>query len=189
MRSANGTQNQREQNYPIAETSSMGKSPHLLCISLLLFFSFYSMFLSLLIFSDFFFGKQLQRLYNLDARKFVIGNVGPIGCIPYQRTINRVNQDECVKLPNQLAVQYNGRLRDLLTELNENLPGATFALANVFDLVMELITNYAKYGGYYFFFLLFLSFSFFPSITNAGMWPLAFLFMDFTCLSIFNTTI
>ncbi|KAJ8645630.1 hypothetical protein MRB53_007378 [Persea americana] len=89
---------------------------------------------------------QLTRLYNLDARKFVIGNVGPIGCIPYQRTINRVNQDECVKLPNQLAVQYNGRLRDLLTELNENLPGATFALANVFDLVMELITNYAKYG-------------------------------------------
>lgn len=138
------------------------------------FFSFYSMFLLLLNFSDFFFGKQLQRLYNLDARKFVIGNVGPIGCIPYQRTINRVNQDECVKLPNQLAVQYNGRLRDLLTELNENLPGATFALANVFDLVMELITNYAKYGGYYFFFsfFFFLSLSFFQSqMLACGHWP------------------
>ncbi|XP_058069246.1 GDSL esterase/lipase At2g23540-like [Magnolia sinica] len=90
--------------------------------------------------------SQLTRLYRLDARKFVIGNVGPIGCIPYQKTINRLSVDECVKLPNQLAVQYNGRLRDLLTELNENLPGATFVLANVYDLVLELITNYAKYG-------------------------------------------
>ncbi|OVA10524.1 Lipase [Macleaya cordata] len=89
---------------------------------------------------------QLTRLYNLDARKFVIGNVGPIGCIPYQKTINQINQDQCVDLPNKLALQYNGRLKDLLTELNENLPGATFVLANVYDLVMELITNYEKYG-------------------------------------------
>lgn len=133
--------------------------------------SFYSMFLLLVILSDFFFGKQLQRLYNLDARKFVIGNVGPIGCIPYQRTINQVNQDECVKLPNQLAVQYNGRLRDLLTELNENLPGATFALANVYDLVLELITNYAKYGGYYFFFFFFSVYFFQSQMLACDHWP------------------
>ncbi|KAF8406363.1 hypothetical protein HHK36_008450 [Tetracentron sinense] len=89
---------------------------------------------------------QLTRLYKLDARKFVIGNVGPIGCIPYQKTINQLNSDQCVDLPNKLAKQYNGRLKDLLTELNENLPGSTFVLANVYDLVLELITNYAKYG-------------------------------------------
>ena len=87
-----------------------------------------------------------QRLYKLDARKFVIGNVGPIGCIPYQKTINQLNEDECVALPNKLALQYNARLKDLLTELNENLPGSTFVLANVYDLVLELITNYTNYG-------------------------------------------
>ncbi|KAK1300529.1 GDSL esterase/lipase [Acorus calamus] len=90
--------------------------------------------------------SQLTRLYSLDARKFIIGNVGPIGCIPYQKTINRLTTDECVSLPNQLAQRYNGRLRDLLTELNENLNGATFLLANVYDLVLEVITNYNKYG-------------------------------------------
>ena len=88
----------------------------------------------------------MQRLYSLDARKFVVANVGPLGCIPYQKTINRVGEDECVKLPNQLAAQYNGRLRELLIELNGNLPGARFCLANVYDLVMELITNYPNYG-------------------------------------------
>lgn len=87
-----------------------------------------------------------QRLYRLDARKFVIGNVGPIGCIPYQKTINQLNENECVDLANQLALQYNGKLKDLLTQLNENLPGATFVHANVYALVMELITNYEKYG-------------------------------------------
>ncbi|GAV90052.1 Lipase_GDSL domain-containing protein [Cephalotus follicularis] len=89
---------------------------------------------------------QVTRLYKLDARKFVIGNVGPIGCIPYQKTINQLSENECVGLANKLAGQYNGRLKDLLTELNDNLPGATFVYANVYDLVLELITNYDKYG-------------------------------------------
>ncbi|EOX91281.1 hypothetical protein QUC31_003029 [Theobroma cacao] len=89
---------------------------------------------------------QLTRLYQLDARKFVIGNVGPIGCIPYQKTINQLNENECVDLANKLAKQYNSRLQNLLTELNGKLPGATFVVANVYDLVMELITNYEKYG-------------------------------------------
>lgn len=90
--------------------------------------------------------NQLTRLYQLDARKFVLGNVGPIGCIPYQKTINQLSSDQCVDMANQLARQYNSRLQDLLTELNENLPGATFVHANVYDLVMELITNYDNYG-------------------------------------------
>ncbi|XP_072983923.1 GDSL esterase/lipase At2g23540 [Typha latifolia] len=89
---------------------------------------------------------QLTRLYALDARKFVVANVGPIGCIPYQKTINRIAETECVSLPNELAVQYNGQLRDLLAELNDNLPGAKFCLANVYSLVMELITSYESYG-------------------------------------------
>ncbi|KAG8367050.1 hypothetical protein BUALT_Bualt16G0032100 [Buddleja alternifolia] len=89
---------------------------------------------------------QLTRLYQLDARKFIVGNVGPLGCIPYQKTINQLDENECVSLPNKLAVQYNARLKDLLQELNENLKGATFVHANVYDLVMEVITNYAKYG-------------------------------------------
>ncbi|KAI3872111.1 hypothetical protein MKX03_033172 [Papaver bracteatum] len=90
--------------------------------------------------------NQLTRLYKLDARKLVVANVGPLGCIPYQKTINQLNADQCVELPNKLAIQYNGRLKDLLTELNENLPGSHFLLANVYDLVSDLIVNYAKYG-------------------------------------------
>lgn len=89
---------------------------------------------------------QLTRLYQLDARKFILGNVGPIGCIPYQKTINQLTENQCVELPNKLALQYNAKLKDLVAQLNDNLPGATFVHANVYDLVMEVITNYDKYG-------------------------------------------
>ncbi|KAJ6848132.1 GDSL esterase/lipase-like [Iris pallida] len=92
------------------------------------------------------FKGQLNRLYTLGARKFVVGNVGPIGCIPYQKTINQLEATECVGLPDQLAVRYNGMLRNLLTGLNKDLPGAKFVYANVYDLVMELISNYKKHG-------------------------------------------
>ncbi|XP_065874831.1 GDSL esterase/lipase At2g23540 [Euphorbia lathyris] len=89
---------------------------------------------------------QLTRLYRLDARKFVLGNVGPIGCIPYQKTINQLKENECVDLANNMALQYNAKLKDLLAQLTDTLPGSTFVHANVYDLVMELITNYDKYG-------------------------------------------
>lgn len=88
----------------------------------------------------------MQRLYDLDARKFVVGNVGPIGCIPYQKTINGVEENECVGLPNKLALEFNVKLREMLAELNGELPGAKFVLANVYDLVMEVISNYQRYG-------------------------------------------
>lgn len=77
----------------------------------------------------------------------MISNVGPIGCIPYQRILNELNDEDCVDLANDLATQYNARLKDLVAELNDNLPGATFVLANVYDLVSELIVNYRKYGN------------------------------------------
>lgn len=57
-----------------------------------------------------------------------------------------MKENECVGLPNELAVQYNGQLRDLLAELNDNLPGGQFVLANVYDLVLEVLTNPGKYG-------------------------------------------
>ncbi|KAJ0979735.1 hypothetical protein J5N97_015209 [Dioscorea zingiberensis] len=93
------------------------------------------------------FRGQLMRLYSLDARKFVVTNIGPLGCIPYQKTVNRVSSDsECVSLPNDLAMNYNARLKELLEELNHNLPEAKFLYANLYDILMEVITNHQQYG-------------------------------------------
>ncbi|XP_039128751.1 GDSL esterase/lipase At2g23540-like [Dioscorea cayenensis subsp. rotundata] len=92
------------------------------------------------------FRAQLMRLYSLDARKFVVTNIGPLGCIPYQRTLNQMSESECVSLPNDLAMQYNALLKNLLEELNYNFPQAKFLYANLYDVLMELIQNHQQYG-------------------------------------------
>ncbi|KAL2470265.1 GDSL esterase/lipase [Abeliophyllum distichum] len=89
---------------------------------------------------------QLTRLYNLGARKVVVANVGPIGCIPYQREINPYAGDNCVAFPNQLAVMYNSQLMGLVSDLNTNLQGSKFIYADVYHIVGDIIQNYLSYG-------------------------------------------
>lgn len=85
-------------------------------------------------------------MHNLGARKMVVVNVGPIGCIPYQREVNLADPDSCVEFPNQLARSFNAKLRTLVTKLNTNLPGAKFVYADVYSMVEDIIENYTSYG-------------------------------------------
>ncbi|KAL6190854.1 hypothetical protein ACLB2K_037248 [Fragaria x ananassa] len=92
-------------------------------------------------------GLQITRLYNLGARKIVVANVGPIGCVPYQRDINNVPApDSCAEFSNQLARSYNAKLKILVATLNEDLPGAKFVYADVYSIVEDIIENYTSYG-------------------------------------------
>ncbi|CAN1281593.1 GDSL esterase/lipase At4g16230 [Linum perenne] len=48
----------------------------------------------------------MQRLYDLGARKIVVVNVGPIGCIPYIRDINPSSGDKCATFPNEIIIGF-----------------------------------------------------------------------------------
>ncbi|CAN6295331.1 unnamed protein product [Urochloa humidicola] len=90
--------------------------------------------------------QQLTRLYLLDARKIVVANVGPIGCIPYQRETNPSAGTACAAFPNQLAQSFNRRLRALVDELGAALPGSRFVYADVYRIVSDIIANYRSHG-------------------------------------------
>ncbi|CAL4930669.1 unnamed protein product [Urochloa decumbens] len=90
--------------------------------------------------------QQLTRLYLLDARKIVVANVGPIGCIPYQRETNPSAGAACAAFPNQLAQSFNRRLRALVNELGAALPGSRFVYADVYHIVSDIIANYRSHG-------------------------------------------
>ncbi|PON93174.1 Lipase [Trema orientale] len=92
------------------------------------------------------FRLQLTRFYNLGARKIVVANVGPIGCIPYQRDTNPTSGDSCVELPNRLAKLFNTQLKGLVTELSASLEGSKFVYADVYHVVEDIIENYTTYG-------------------------------------------
>ncbi|KAG2257682.1 hypothetical protein Bca52824_076976 [Brassica carinata] len=69
-----------------------------------------------------------SRLYG---RKFVVGNVARIGCLPYQRSTNQLKDKQCVDLTNKLTLQYNARLKDLLlVELKDSLKDVHFVYAS-----------------------------------------------------------
>ncbi|KAL9364857.1 hypothetical protein Peur_042730 [Populus x canadensis] len=92
------------------------------------------------------FRLQLTRLYNLGARKILVANVGPIGCIPYQRDTNPAAGDNCVSFSNQIAQLYNTELKSLVTELGANLEGSNFVYADVYRIVNDILQNYRSYG-------------------------------------------
>lgn len=88
----------------------------------------------------------MQRLFNLGARKIVVANVGPIGCIPNQRDANPSAGDSCVIFPNQLAYLFNTQLKDLIVELNSNLAGSIFVYADIYHILEDILQNYTAYG-------------------------------------------
>ncbi|XP_043726197.1 GDSL esterase/lipase At4g16230-like [Telopea speciosissima] len=90
---------------------------------------------------------QLTRLFNFGARKIIVTNVGPIGCIPYERDTNPTAGDECVAFPNEITEMYNLRLRSLVVEeLSTTLVGSQFVYADAYNIVSDLIQNPAAYG-------------------------------------------
>lgn len=90
----------------------------------------------------------LQRLYNLGARKMVLGGTGPLGCIPSQLyMVNGTNNNsKCVTKINNLVSMFNSRLKDLPNTLNTTLPGSFFIYQNIYDLFHDIVVNPSKYG-------------------------------------------
>ncbi|XP_031257755.1 GDSL esterase/lipase At4g16230-like [Pistacia vera] len=92
------------------------------------------------------FRLQLTRLYNLGARKIVVANVGPIGCLPYQRDMNPSAGESCASYPNQMAQLFNTKLKSLIAELSSSLQESKFVHADVYHILEDILQNYKSYG-------------------------------------------
>lgn len=62
----------------------------------------------------------LQKLYLLGARKFVIYNIGLIGCTPRMRA---TRNGACVKPANKLVLPFNQMLPSTIKKLKSALNG------------------------------------------------------------------
>ncbi|XP_060217058.1 GDSL esterase/lipase At1g71691-like [Lycium barbarum] len=90
------------------------------------------------------YNQQLIRLYNLGARKFVIGGVGLMGCIP--SILAQSQNGACSEEVNQLVLPFHNNVRSMLNNLNTNLPGFRFSYIDIRNLFQDLLTNYRQYG-------------------------------------------
>ncbi|CAI9772123.1 unnamed protein product [Fraxinus pennsylvanica] len=91
---------------------------------------------------------QLKELHRLGARKFVVVNIGPLGCIPFIRAISlNILGGKCSAKVNALVREYNKKLKEELDQMNNNMGrNAIFVYANSYDVFREIILNFPKYG-------------------------------------------
>ncbi|XP_077229535.1 GDSL esterase/lipase At1g71691-like [Tasmannia lanceolata] len=92
------------------------------------------------------YNRQLKSLYNMGGRKFLIAGLGPLGCIPNQIGNAGKNISACVDRTNEIASQFNAKVKEMLRELNKNLAGAHFLYWDVYTATMEIIDNLSQYG-------------------------------------------
>ncbi|XP_058739424.1 GDSL esterase/lipase At5g14450-like [Vicia villosa] len=104
-----------------------------------------------------YFSKQLQNVYSYGARTFWIHNTGPIGCLPVSMPIHNANhnitflpgyldQNGCVNYQNDLAKDFNKKLKDKVVELRTLLPNASLTYVDMYSAKYELISNAKKSG-------------------------------------------
>ncbi|XP_043725904.1 GDSL esterase/lipase 7-like [Telopea speciosissima] len=76
------------------------------------------------------FTQHLKNIYNLGARKFLVYNLSPIGCIPAMVQLRNVTHG-CADDINDIAAPYNVGFPGMLEELRNSLPGSTFVQADI----------------------------------------------------------
>ncbi|GAB2242658.1 hypothetical protein Droror1_Dr00019433 [Drosera rotundifolia] len=88
----------------------------------------------------------LEELYELGARKISLGGLPPMGCLPLERTTNIMGGNACVEEYNNVAMQFNSKLKDLSDQLNDELPGIKVVLSNPYGILLKAITQPSLYG-------------------------------------------
>ncbi|XP_062179615.1 GDSL esterase/lipase At1g71691-like [Phragmites australis] len=88
--------------------------------------------------------KQLNSLYNLGARKFVIAGVGSMACIPNMRA--RSPQNMCSPDVDDLIIPFNNKVKAMVSSLNANRPRAKFIYVDNYAMISEVLRNPWSYG-------------------------------------------
>lgn len=72
--------------------------------------------------------------------------ISPMGCLPLERVTNMDDPFSCSQSYNDLAVDFNGRLRRLVMKLNRELIGIRIFFANPYDIIWNIVTKPNLYG-------------------------------------------
>ncbi|KAI3412715.1 Lipase_GDSL domain-containing protein, partial [Psidium guajava] len=88
----------------------------------------------------------ITELHRLGARKVSLTALPPMGCLPLERTTNIFGYNECVQEYNDVAVEFNGKLRKLVARMNRLLPGLRMVLSEPYDLFLQIIKKPSSFG-------------------------------------------
>ncbi|KAJ7965053.1 GDSL esterase/lipase family [Quillaja saponaria] len=88
----------------------------------------------------------IKELHSLGARKISLTGLPPMGCLPLERTNNILEDNGCMEGYNILALEFNGKLKTLVSKMNKELPGLQLVSANAYDIFLHIIRKPSVYG-------------------------------------------
>ncbi|XP_050214754.1 GDSL esterase/lipase At4g16230-like [Mercurialis annua] len=88
---------------------------------------------------------QLQKLYKLGGRKFVLMSLNPLGCYPVAKA-NYPSQIGCNKPLNRAAHLFNAQLKSLVGSIKPLMPASHLVYVNSYTIITHLITNPTSKG-------------------------------------------
>lgn len=91
-------------------------------------------------------GNFIKELYGLGARKISLGGLPPMGCLPLERATNVAGGNQCVESYNNVALEFNNKLRTLSTTLNKDLDGIKLVFSNPYYIFTYLIRKPSAFG-------------------------------------------
>eukprot|EP01018_Ginkgo_biloba_P004753 Gb_24152 [translate_table: standard] len=94
------------------------------------------------------YSAYIEELYSLDARRFGLINLPPLGCLPFERTLRILqNKGQCAEDIKDAASGFNTKLKTgIMDGLKFKLPGLKIVSLNYYDIVLDTIQNPSKYG-------------------------------------------
>ncbi|XP_068312975.1 GDSL esterase/lipase EXL3-like [Pyrus communis] len=88
----------------------------------------------------------IKDLYGLGVRRIAVLSIPPIGCVPSQRTVKGGIGRDCDEAQNQASQLFNSKLSAEMDSLQKNLPNSRVAYVDMYNMILDLITNPAKHG-------------------------------------------
>lgn len=80
----------------------------------------------------------------MGARKFLVNNVGAIGCTPASLNFLKPSTP-CDDSRNSLVSVYNDLLPAVLSKLQAELPGSKFVVSNIFKFFLDIKASPATF--------------------------------------------
>lgn len=93
-----------------------------------------------------------QNIYEQGGRTFWVHNTGPFGCLPvnmfYMGTPapGYLDKSGCVKAQNEMAMEFNRKLKETVINLRRELTKAAIAYVDVYSAKYEMMSNPKKLG-------------------------------------------
>jgi len=89
---------------------------------------------------------NFQEIHKRGAKKIVILNLPPLGCLPGTRIIQSHGKGSCLEELSSLASIHNQALYEVLLELEKQLRGFKFSLYDFNSDLSQMINHPLKYG-------------------------------------------